>query len=85
MHLLARALVVTPSRGQVVQEPFFSLLFLSTFRSSRGRGPPRSLAGSLWPRPVGVRSHILMTMSSSFFSKSARYSLVAMFSRYTCA
>lgn len=52
MHLLARALVVTPSRGQVVQEPFFSLFFQPT-DIPRGRGPPRSLAGSLWPRPVG--------------------------------
>lgn len=52
MHLLARALVVTPSRGQVVQEPFFSLFFQPP-GIPRGRGPPRSLAGSLWPRPVG--------------------------------
>lgn len=53
MHLLARALVVTPSRGQVVQEPFFSLFSFNLLISPRGRGPPRSLAGSLWPRPVG--------------------------------
>lgn len=52
MHLLARALVVTPSRGQVVQEPFFSLFFQPP-DIPLGRGSPRSLAGSLWPRPVG--------------------------------
>ena len=85
MHLLARALVVTPSRGQVVQEPFFLFCFFQ----------PSDLPPGTWPAPLacrepvasarGVRSHILMTMSSSFFSKSARYSLVAMFSRYTCA
>lgn len=84
MHLLARALVVTPSRGQVVQEPFF-LSFLSTFRYPPGTWPAPLACREPVASARGVRSHILMTMSSSFFSKSARYSLVAMFSRYTCA
>lgn len=54
MHLLARALVVTPSRGQVVQEPFFSLLFLSTFRSSPGDvARPARLQGACGLGPWG--------------------------------